>query len=84
MKTTKNWIASRLSELGYKIDEESSFNYTNNLNNGKTWKARACYIVQKDDGLGFANVKARRDDNFNLLQTFRQNEYEINGRIYEL
>lgn len=84
MKTNKEWLKNRLNELGYEIEESSSFNYTNNLNHGKTWKARACYIVESDSKLGFANVNARRDKNFKLLQEFRQNEFEIAGRIYEL
>lgn len=75
-------LKAELARLGYRI--ESSFSYTN-TSNGYPWAARACYIVEADTGLGFANVKARRDDNFKALQALRFASVTVNrGRVYEI
>lgn len=84
-KVTKTELNRRLSELGYCIDEKSSFNYQNSYNPGESWPARSCYIVEKDTGLGFSNIHARKDANFEKLQEMRrQGGFNVNGRIYEL
>ncbi len=84
IKTTKTELSIMIDKLGYKISEKDSFNYINKGNPSKIWKARACYIIEKDSGKGFANIEARRDDNFKALQLLRLEEYSIRGRIYEL
>lgn len=84
MKTTKKSVISKLSSLGYKISEKDSFNYVNKGNPPEIWNARACYIIEKDSGLSFCNINARRDENFKLLQEYRKNDFIINGRVYEL
>jgi signal recognition particle subunit SEC65 len=82
-KISKSQLVSKLKKLGYKIEEESSFNYFN-IANEEHWKARSCYIIEIDTGLSFANVNARRDNDFNKLQEFRDEDVIINGRRYEL
>jgi len=84
MNTTKEQLVFDLAQLGYKIEEESSFNYYNTANEDK-WLARSCYIIEIDTRLSFANINARRDDNFKKLQALRtERDYIINGRRYEL
>lgn len=84
MTLTKKELNAKLAELGYKIDEESSFNYHNALNE-HAYNARACYIVEADTGISFAHYKdARRDTNFDKLQAMRLEEFVIRGRVYEL
>jgi len=84
IKITKKELNIILDNLGYKIAEKDSFNYINKGNPPEIWKARACYIIEKDAGKGFANIAARRDDNFRALQLLRREDYEIKGRRYEL
>lgn len=84
-KVSKKWLDNELKSLGYRISKTNSFNYYNGYNDFK-YEARACYIVEIDSGLSFANVNARRDINFKALQEFRYNNsyLEIKGRIYEI
>ncbi len=81
---TKQELKNILDNLGYKISESDSFNYFNSANKDK-WNARSCYIVEKDSGLSFANIYARRDANFKALQEFRYNaNIIIKNRVYEI
>lgn len=82
--TTKAQLVKTLVSLGYSIDERMSFNYVNR-NNGQSYKARACCIVEADTGISFAHhSKARRDANFDNLQKLRPASFLIRGRIYEV
>lgn len=83
ISTTKRDLTKQLAAIGYRIDERCSFNYRNNYNAEK-YDARSVYLVEADTGIGFANIKARRDANFHKLQAMRGNNYLIKGRIYEL
>jgi hypothetical protein len=84
MEVTKKQLVDMLARLGYEIEEASSFNYFNTLN-GAPYAARACYVIESDTGLGFANINARRDARFTALQEMRRNnEFWIKGRLYEL
>ena len=81
---TRHELLQELDRLGYKIDEKNCFTYTNNMN-GKSYPARAIYIVEKDSGLCFANIYARRDANFDALQDIRYRVEVINnGKVWEL
>ena len=76
-------LKNQLDKLGYKIDQENSFNYFNSANKNQ-YNARSCYIVEKDTGIGFANIKSRKDENFNKLQQLRKNALVIDrNRIIE-
>ena len=71
-----------LSSLGYKTVE--SFNYINSSNE-ITYKAKGFRIIEKDTGLSFANVDARKDDNLRKLQEMRFSSFVYsNDRIWEL
>ena len=81
---TKDELLSELDKLGYEIDKSMSFNYMN-CSNGESYKAKACYIVEKDTKLSFSNIDARKDNNFERLQELRfWIEVTHKGRIYEL
>lgn len=74
----------KLDSLGYEIDNYSSFNYVNNLNQ-VTHKARSIYIREKDTGRYFAHVESRRDDNFRALQEIRKDWLIVHrNRIWEI
>jgi len=80
----KKELLNTLDTLGYKISKQDSFNYYNSGNEVK-YPAKSCYIVEKDSGLSFANIYARRDSNFRALQELRRNEEVIvKGRVWEL
>lgn len=84
---TEQWTKRRLLEsldaLGYKVDPTASFNY-NNMGNEIPYKARHIYIVEKKNGLSFANINAERP-NYEQLKEIRRNVFCFeNGRIWEL
>ena len=80
----KQELMSTLDKLGYKISKEDSFNYYNSGNEVK-YEAKSCFIIEKDSGLSFANIYARRDNNFRALQELRYNaEIIVSGRIWEI
>lgn len=70
-KVSYNELKDILKSLGYEIEAESSFNYINTANE-ITYKAKSCYIVESDTGLSFANIEARKDENFKELQRLRR------------
>ena len=73
---------NELDQLGYKM--KSSYNYYNSSNCIK-YLAKTIEIVEKDSGLSFANIKAKRDDNFKQLQNLRYTSFVYNrGRIWEI
>lgn len=81
---TADEVIQQLDELGYRINNSMSFNYFNTSNERK-YKARFCYIIEKDSGLSFGNADARRDENFKTLQALRRYSFGWNnGRIWEL
>ena len=81
--TTRRQLDRELLAMGYRI--ASHFDYANMLNHGMAYAARSCYIIEADTGIGFANIHARRDANFDKLQSYRFNvQPVIHGRIYEL
>ena len=72
-----------LDDIGYYIDKQNSFNYTNNLN-AITYKAKSIKIRDKVSGLGFANIEADRK-NLKKLQEIRRNTFVYaQGRIWEV
>jgi len=56
-----------LDKLGYTVNKSDTFTYQR-----EGGKRKAFYVIEKDTGLGFANVDARRDDKYNKLQKFRR------------
>jgi hypothetical protein len=78
-------IKAALDHLGYCIRNNSnSFNYFNGSNE-RSYKARSCYITEKNSGLSFANINARKDAAFKALQELRFNSFGYeNARIWEL
>ena len=80
----KNEFLSLLDSLGYQIAQNMSFNYRNRLN-AEAYDARSICIVEKDTGLSFANIHARRDRDFEALQLLRRTEtVVVRGRVWEL
>lgn len=55
-----------IDSIGYEIDKDDTFIYFN-----QGIKTKAFYIVEKDTKLGFANINARKDENFRKLLAFR-------------
>ena len=55
-----------LRSIGYSFKNEDTFIY---YREGK--KIKAFYVVELDTGIGFANIKARKDENFKKLQNWR-------------
>lgn len=55
-----------LRSIGYTFKNEDTFIYKQGYK-----KIKAFYVVELDTGLGFSNIKARRDENFRKLQNFR-------------
>jgi hypothetical protein len=81
---SKSELLNRLDRLGYKILAVDSFNYGNN-GNANRYPARSIYIIEKDSKLSFANIDARRGENFKALQQLRYSSFAIVvGRLYEL
>ena len=81
---TKNDFLNELNRLGYQVYKTNCFNYINGSNEN-TYKAKSIYIVENDSGLSFANIDARRDDNFKALQKMRFECFVYDsGRIWEL
>ena len=80
----KNEFLRLLDSLGYRIAQNMSFNYRNRLN-AEAYDARSICIVEKDTGLSFANIHARRDSDFEALQLLRRTEtVVVRGRVWEL
>lgn len=77
-------LVSRLDALGYKIaGGPMSFDYFNGSNKYH-YPARSCHVVEKDSGLSFANIGARRDSNFQALQAMRKTVFAVSrGRLVE-
>ena len=61
-----------IDSLGYEIDYNLSFIY-DNTSNDISYKGKFIYVIQKDDGLSFSHINARRDDNFKKFQDLRLN-----------
>jgi len=81
---SKDELLSTLDNLGYKINKADTFNYFNSANEIH-YKAKSCYIVEKDTGLSFANIAARRDNNFGALQNLRYwVDVKHRGIVWEL
>lgn len=64
---------STIDNLGYTINKDDTFTYNRD---GK--RIKSFYIVEKDSGLSFANIDARRDENFKSFQELR---YNFSGEI---
>jgi hypothetical protein len=81
---SKDELLNRLDRLGYKISAAGSFSYFNG-GNANRFPARSIYLIEKDSKLSFANINARRDQNFEALQQLRKSSFAIvAGRLYEL
>lgn len=70
-----------LDEIGYKIQKGMNCigisRYMTGEMAGISFKENNLYIVEKDTGISFAHVNARKDANFKKLQELRQNTFSI-------
>lgn len=81
---TPTELQERLKACGYRLEPTYAHNYTNRLNHGKEWEARAVTIVQSSGQSAFG-------DHSKTLPGFAEMQsicwecfcYE-NGRIWEL
>ncbi len=84
-------IETALAAIGYKFDR-SCDSHSNNRHMtgeaaGESYPAINAYVIEKDTRRSFANVEARRDENFKTLQDMRfSGEWfaVIKGAIFEI
>jgi len=88
---TLRQVIGVLADLGYKLDRtldcKSDNRYLTGEDAGKSYPAINAYVVECDSGLSFADVAARRDENFRRLQELRKSDElyaVIRGRILEI
>lgn len=84
-------LTAVLAGIGYRLDRaldcRSDNRYLSGPDMGRSYPAVNACIVEADTGLSFANVMARRDDNFRRLQELRFSGElfaVVRGRIFEL
>ncbi len=74
-------LEAQLRSLGYRLDDSSRAycraRWMTGAMAGRTYACCTIGVVQLDNGIGFANVAARRDDNHRALQALR-------GRVFSL
>ncbi len=63
---TFNQAVVFLRSIGYSYKNEDTFIYRQD---GR--KIKVFYVVELETGIGFSNIKARKDENFRKLQNFR-------------
>lgn len=78
---TPQEINELLLNLGYKIEKSSTFNYYNNLNEGYSYLAKSCYIIDIKSGQSFAHFEQSFSNPHNLekLQRIRRNSVGFDG-----
>lgn len=88
---TLRQVIDVLAGLGYELDRSLDCKgdnlYLTGELVGKSYPAINAYVVECDSGLSFANVAARRDENFRRLQELRRSGElyaVIRGRILEI
>lgn len=78
---TLQGLSARLASIGYKLDRSGDCphiaRYVTGEHAGETYPAISSSIREADTGASFANVDARRDDNFRTLQ-----EWRFNGELF--
>ena len=89
--TTVAGMSVALLAIGYKMDRSmdcrSDNLHVSGENAGESYPAVNVGVVEADTGLSFANIDARKDDNFHALQSLRYNEElfaVVRGRILEI
>lgn len=74
-------LEMQLRSLGYRLDDDSRAycraHWMTGPLAGRTYDCCTIGVAQLDNGLSFANVNARRDDNFCAMQ-------EIRGQVFSL
>lgn len=81
-QVTKRWLEESLHAIGYKM--KHSFNYDNNANPPRRWRAKSVEFIDTRTGHGFANINANRDK-LPELQAIRRECFVFEkGRIWEL
>jgi len=78
---TPDEINKMLFDLGYKIEKSNTFNYYNNLNEGYSYLAKSCYIIDIKSGQSFAHFEQAFSNHANLekLQKIRSNSVGFDG-----
>lgn len=85
---TLTQFQSELREIGYRFDRSmdcySNAQYMTGPRAGETHPVLSLYPVQIDNGISWANIHARRDDNFKKLIAIRDNAFAVvRGNIAE-
>lgn len=83
VELTEGELVAKLDSLGYEIDPDDSFEYTN-TGNEIAYKARSVAIRHKASGLSFAHIHCDRSK-LAELQKVRMDYFVFaSGRIWEL
>jgi hypothetical protein len=83
VEITEGELIAKLDSLGYEIDPDDSFEYTN-TGNAIAYKARSVAIRHKASGLSFAHIHCDRSK-LAELQKVRMGYFVFtSGRIWEL
>ncbi|MEP6826459.1 MAG: hypothetical protein ABJA10_00125 [Aestuariivirga sp.] len=71
-------LVNRIETFGYKLDRSMDCACTvKDMASGRTFPCLTLYPVEADTRLSFANVAARRDENFQSLQSLRMNVFSV-------
>lgn len=74
-------LEMELRRIGYRLDDDSRAycraRWMTGEMAGRTYDCCTIGVAQLDNGLSFANIEARRDDNFRTLQTLRQEVFSL-------
>lgn len=74
-------LESRLKAIGYKLDYDGRAycraKWMTGELAGRTYDCCTLAVVQADNGLSFANIEARRDDNYRAFQEMRESVFSL-------
>ena len=76
----------QLNAIGYSLDRSRDCRcVARYLESGRTYPCITTGAKESDTGRNYANIKARRDDNFRALQSLRSQIFAVTrGAIFEL
>lgn len=76
-------LEEKIRPLGYRFDRsmdcKTLSRYMTGERAGQSYPCHALKPVQIDNGLGYANVDARRDANFGALKVQRDTHFAVSG-----